>query len=256
MEGVLAIIIIIVARMTLSIIANLIQGDIEDMRAAHRRIRQALNIKCQFEDIRKTGDNSSLYIAKVLVSGELVVPRDNQPVQWIVTIHDVTNGEDSPMPLFCEIGELADENRCYKYTIESHIPYVLSEISDLNLTAVPLFALRGPNRGKRKYRIHVQLKDRYDSDLCFSHGSILISYEQQELGYTELKEHSIKQEECIASLGLAMAAVDGRISKRETTIINGYFSDRYFHLDDPRERNPRVSSTLQRTMKLLQQGHN
>ena len=151
MEGVLAIIIIIVARMTLSIIANLIQGDIEDMRAPHRRIRQALNIKCQFEDIRKTGDNSSLYIAKVLVSGELVVPRDNQPVQWIVTIHDVTNGEDSPMPLFCEIGELADENRCYKYTIESHIPYVLSEILFYNNLHLAIYKFTCKNKNRHFY---------------------------------------------------------------------------------------------------------
>lgn len=225
-------------------------------REFKRRIRQGLDVKCAFEDIRDPGDDTALYIGKITVSGELVVPRDEQPVEWIVNIHDVTNGEDSPMPLFCKIAEFADDNSCYEYRLKSRIPYVLTDISDIDLISVPLFALRGPNRGKRRYRIHVQLLDRYDNSLCFSHGSVLISYEQMEVGYTEIKEHTIKQEECIASLALAMAAADGRISKRETTIINGFFSDRYFHLDDPKERKQRVSSTLQKTMQLLQQGHN
>lgn len=219
-------------------------------------IGDGLAVSCRFEDVSDEDTPAQDFVAHASVSGSILVPRDNFPVEWVVRITDVTNGEDDEMPIFCSLPDFADEESMYEVTIDTHIPYRFSEISDAEIAPIPLFALRGPKKGERQWRVHVLLRDKHKDNEIISYGSQQFRYHQSQVGYTEWKEHSLQQEECIASLALAMAATDGRISKRETAIINKFFKDRYFNMDDPSDRKERVSQSLQLTMARLQGGTN
>lgn len=213
-----------------------------------------IRVKCTFKDISNSDDTQKLSVARVTVSANVMVAQNNQPVEWVVAVVDVTDGEDSPQPVICEIRECADENACYEFRQEAIVPYILSEVSDMPITKIPLFALRGPKRGRRSLKIIVNVIDRHKRSRCFATGSCVIKHTQTAVGYLEWKEHTQKQEECIATLALAMAAADGRVSKRETTIINKFFSDRYSRVQDSTERKKRTTKTLHDALSQLQRG--
>lgn len=219
-------------------------------------LSKGIRVKCTFEDISDSDDTQKLSVARVTVSANVMVAQNNQPVEWVVAVVDVTDGEDSPQPVICEINECADENACFEFRQDSIVPYILSEVSDMPLTGIPLFALRGPKRGVRSLKIIVNVIDRHNRSRCFASGSCIIKHTQTTVGYSEWKEHTQKQEACIATLALAMAAADGRVSKRETTIISKFFSDRYSRSKDSTEHKQRATKSLHDALSKLQDGSN
>ena len=221
----------------------------------NRLIDQGLTVSCTFEDIAEPTDRTSLFIARLNVSGSVVVPQDHHPVNWLVQVVDETEGEDSRYALLCEIPECADAESYYEFRQDSHIPYTVSEFEDINLTNIPLFALIGPKKGPRKWRIFVMVADATNDDQLYALGSQLIDYRQEHVGYTEWAAHTKAQEGQIAVLTLAMAAADGSISKRETSIIRNFFSERFQHLEEPDERKQHITYTLQSTLSDLKSGH-
>lgn len=225
-------------------------------REAIPDLSKGIRVKCTFEDISDSDDTQKLSVARVTVSANFTVAQYDQPVEWVVAVVDVTDGEDSPQPVICEISECADENACYEFRQEAIVPYILSQVSDMPITGIPLFALRGPKRGRRSLKVIVNVIDRHNRSRCFSSGSCVIKHTQTTVGYSEWKEHTQKQESCIATLALAMAAADGRVSKRETKIINKFFSDRYSRSKNSRERKTRVTKSLHDALSQLQDGSN
>jgi tellurite resistance protein len=98
------------------------------------------------------------------------------------------------------------------------------------------------------------VSDAGDDDSAYSHGSILIDYNQPHVGYTEWAKHTKAQESQIAVLALAMAAADGSIEKRETSIIRDFFSDRFRRVEESEERKQAITDTLQSTLTALKGG--
>jgi uncharacterized tellurite resistance protein B-like protein len=215
-----------------------------------------IRVKCTFKDISNSSDTKKLSVARVTVSADVMVPQNNQPVEWVVTVVDVTDGEDSPQPVICEASEYADENTCFEFRQDAIVPYRVSHVTDMPIAEIPLFALRGPKRGRRSLKVIVSLVDMQNRSRCFASGSCIIKHTQNTVGYSDWKEHTHKQEACIATLALAMAAADGRVSKRETTIINKFFSDRYSRIRDSTERKKRTTKTLHDALSQLKDGSN
>jgi len=219
-----------------------------------RRVEEGLKVICDFEDVAEEQESEKYFVARVKISGSIVVPVDNQPVNWRINITDETDGDDSPYALFCDIPECANEDSIYEVKQESHIPYVFSEVDDFSLTGIPLFALCGPRKGARKWRVHVSLLNKWDDDNVFTYGSCLFNFTQKRVGYLEFKEHSLRQEKNMAILALAMAAADHEVSKRETSIIRSYFSTRLDSLEDATERKRNITDCLQTTLSSINQG--
>ncbi len=215
-----------------------------------------IRVNCTFEDISDADDSPKLSVANVSVSAEIIVFQVDQSVEWVVNVVDVTDGENSPQSVICDISDCTDENDCFEFRQDAKVPYLVSQVSDMRLTGVPLFALRGPKRGRRRLKIMVSVVDSHNRSQCFSTGSCVIEHTQISVGYTEWKEHTRTQEACIATLALAMAAADGRVSKRETAIINKFFSDRYSHEQDSTERKQRATKSLHEALSQLQGGSN
>jgi len=218
------------------------------------RIEKGLAVACDFDDVADEHEKQNFYVARVKVSGTIVVPVDNQPVNWLVQISDETDGANSTYPLYCEIPEFADEDSLYEFRQKSQIPYVISEVENCTITGIPLFALCGPEKGARKWRVHVSLVDTRNDERVFSCGSCLINYHQRRIGYLEWKEHSLRQDKNIANLAIAMAAADHEVSKRETSIIRGFFSERFERMENSDERKLAVTECLQSTLTSLNSG--
>ena len=214
-------------------------------------VEKGLTVHCSNGSFEPSVGGPSLAVARVSISGAIVVPHDNQPVQFRVRVADISEDSDDPHPIFCTIPELSDEDGIYVSDQVSEIPYQLSEVSEMPIAGIPLFALVGPRGGKRKIRISVAVTPNDEWEPVFSIGSTEFTYTAEGVGYLELKERTEALEQQIAALALAMAAADGHIDKRELNVIRRYFSERFAGMETADNRRQKVTSTLQATLRQI-----
>jgi tellurite resistance protein len=248
---------ILIAIGVISFLWNMFKGSDETSEYQHdiqRLIEKGLTVRCEFEDISEDGDKKPLYIASVKVSGSVVVPHNDYRVNWLVHLVDETEGDDSRYALLCEIPDCADAESYYEFRQDDQVPFTTTEYQEFLLTSIPLFALTGPKKGHRKWRVHVMVSEGGDDELAYSHGSVAIDYNQPHVGYTEWAKHTRTQESQIAVLALAMAAADGAVEKRETSIIRDFFSERFRQVEESEDRKQAITDTLQSTLSALKSG--
>lgn len=221
-----------------------------------RHIREAkskgLTVKCVDDQI-PTKDGSSLPIKKIIISGSLITPRENQPAVVRVALLDITDDPEDPAPVFCLIPDLCDEDGVFQVAQPTTIPYQFSEVSEMVVGAIPLFALVGPRKGQRKIRLLVHFTDLSSPLRIFAQGTTVFAYKQEAPGYIEIGERTKAHERQIACLALAISAADDHIDEREHTIIRRFFSERFAELDDAAERRKKVTEALQETLKILKE---
>ncbi len=213
--------------------------------------RKGLTVKCVDDQI-PTKDGSSLPIKKIVVSGSLITPMENQPAIVRVVLLDITDAPEDPAPIFCLLPDLCDEDGVFQVAQPTTIPYQFSEVSEMVIGAVPLFALVSARKGPRKIRLLVFFADPDDAMRVFAQGMATFAYKQEIPGYIEIGERTKAHERQIACLALAISAADGHIDEREHTIIRRFFSERFADLDDAAERRKKVTEALQETLTVLQ----
>lgn len=253
--GLLAIIFvgIIVVRAVVEAIAG---GDEkqEARRQIQERIERGLTVRCVDDTFTPADGSAPLPIKEVRASGSIIVPHDRYPATMRVRLSDVTQSESEPYPFFCLIDELSDEDGAYTFDQHFEVPYQFSEIDNMPLTGIPLFALVGPHKGKRKVRVAVGVTDRENVDQVWTIGETTFTFRQQEEGYVERGERTKRREHQIAMLALAISASDGHIDKRETTVIRRFFAEHYTGRDDAGERSASITRTLQQTLSEVKNG--
>jgi len=191
---------------------------------------------------------------RVSISGAIIVPRPKEPVRFRVRISDVNDSSDDPYPVFCMIPDIADEDGVYAFNEPTEIPYQFSQVDDMPITAIPLFALAGPKKGLRRIRVTVAITPDYGMEPVFATGSTTFTFTQEAIGYIEIKERTKARERQIATLALGVSAADGRIDKRETAVIRRFFAERFTGRHDAEHGREKITQTLQETLNRLRSG--
>ena len=151
--------------------------------------RNILTVKCVDEQI-PTKDGSSLPIKKIIVSGSLIMPRDKQPAIVRVALSDITDEFEDPAPVFCLIPGLCDEDGVFHVAQPTTIPYQFSEVSEMVVGALPLFALVGPAKGRRRIRLLVLFADPDNPTRVFAQATTVFTFAQEIPGYIEIGERT------------------------------------------------------------------
>jgi len=214
-------------------------------------IKRRMTIRSVPDSFPSPEGGRPLRVMKLLVSGSITVPSDNHRACFRVTIADVTDLEDHPNPIFCMIRDLADEDGMYSFKQETTIPYAFSELNETPITAIPLFAIVCPRKGTRKVRVLVQITPQDAETPVYSSGAATFTFTQEAIGYLEIRAQREVLEEAMASLSIAIAAMDGRIDKSESGLIHRFFAERYAGYPDSEERQTKISNVTQQTLSLL-----
>ena len=235
MPGVVIAIVILVILVVIRVLAKASNED-RAARQVQQRIRQAveegLTVRCT-DDFYQPGEGGPrLPLKKIAVSGSIVMPAANQPVRFRVRLRDVTDSVAKPHPVFCMISDLADENGIYTFDQDTRIPYQFSEVRDMTLTTLPLFALLAPRQGPRRIHVTVAVTPVHRLDPVFAGGTAMFTFTQERPGYIEIGERTKARERQIATLALAMSAADGSIDRRESMVIRRFFTERYADRED------------------------
>jgi len=220
---------------------------IDKLVKVQQEIDADLSVK-YIKDKIEAEDGEKLSCHKVTISGTCRVPNDNYPCRILFCLFDSTeDGEEDKYPVLCLIPEFADENGFLQYEHEIKMPYDVTTFDDLPVIAFPPQAMILPKRGKRKVEAYVAITP-LNSDRCFKHGSTVVTCTQSGYGYLEYEERSIKTNELIAQIAIAICASDGYIDKRETAIVKSFFAEQFARLNDPEKVKESVNSALKETL--------
>ncbi|MCS6897781.1 MAG: TerB family tellurite resistance protein [Nitrospira sp.] len=181
-------------------------------------------------------EGEPLPVKRIAISGVIGVPTRNHPVQFRVRLLDVTESESDPAPILCLIDQIADENGCFDFRQRTHIPYEFAEVIKMPILGIPLFAIAGPRRGRRRVKVLVAVTAEHSLEPVFAFGEATFTYEQQLLGYLEKHERTKAYEQQIATLAIALSAADGNLGAGEAEIIHRFFAD---YLEGQAEANRR-----------------
>jgi len=248
--GIIAVIVVIV----------MIRGAIETAANKRRqqelaeRIKKGLTVQCRDDTFTPSDGGEPLPLKEISVSGPILVPRNNYPASLRIRLLDITHSESKPHPLFCMISDLCDEYGMYAHDQTFEVPYAISEINELPVAKLPLFAFVGPHRGRRKVHVGISVTDPDDLSQIWASGTAVFTFEQEMEGYVEASERTKKREKQIATLALAISAADGHVDKRETTVIRRFFAERYAGSDNPDEWREKITETLQNTLSDIKRG--
>lgn len=217
-------------------------------------VKKIFTVRCTDDFFQPEEGGPKLPLKKISLSGPIVVPAANHPVRFHVRIQDVTDSAAKPYAVFCMISDLADENGIYMFGQDSRIPYEFSEVSDMTITTLPLFALLGPIQGQRRIEVIVAITPVHGFDPLFAGGTATFTFTQEMPGYVEVRERTKAQDQQIAVLALAMSASDGSVDQRENAVIRRFFTERYADLDDGKDRKKRTTQALQAALDQLRSG--
>lgn len=216
-------------------------------------IREGVTVRCMDDEFTPESGGPSLPIKRVAISGSIVVPQANQHVRIVIRLADITASGDDAYPVFCMIPDLCDEDGLFHLEQSTTIPYQFSEVSEMVVGAIPLFAIVCPAKGARRLRLSIVVVDAASRDLVYTHGSSTFSFIQETLGYLEIQDRTRARERQIAALALAISASDGHIDKRELGVIRRFFAERYSDADDADERRAKITEALQETLTRLKE---
>ena len=242
------------------VVIAVIRGALEN--ASHQRtidrladeVGKGLTIRCRPDTWQPEDSDERWSVIHVILSGTVVCPRPNYPACFRVRVLDVTDSNDDPMPVFCGVSELSDDDGVYAFDQECELPYEVSSIDKMDLASIPSFALVGPREGRRQLRVFVMITGAHNIENVLAAGEVTHQYTQEMVGYATRRENTEKFERQIAMLALTVSASDGHIDKRESKVIRRFFAEAYESRDDGEERKRDVTKVLQSTLKKLKSG--
>lgn len=208
----------------------------------------ALSVAVVSDKFRPRGTQETLPVLRVSISGNILVPNVKEPVTFMVRVLDVTTPGVDPLPVFCLIPDMADDNGLFKFEQNVDLPHRACSIEGLPLVGVPTFALVGPRSGRRKLQFLVFVVSRRDEDTVFGAGTAAFHAELVLPGFEELAERTQHRVQQIAQLALALAAADGRIEKRELAVVRRFFAERNAKISDQNERNRVVEKLMEEAL--------
>lgn len=197
-----------------------------------------------------------LPITQLSMSGNIAVIHDDYPVNLLVRMFDITEGEDTELryPILCSIPELHDENGCFEFVTQIHIPYSMSTMDDYAVCAIPDFDLTLARRGRRRIIAYVIISEAYDLESAITYGSLEFDMVFDRVGFLEWEQHALEQEQHLVQVFVAASAIDGSIEKVEIDAIKEFFSGRYEGRDDASKWKSKATQALKSAVGDLKEG--
>jgi len=217
-------------------------------------LRGTIAVRCIDDNFKPESGGETLRLKRISISGVVVVPKPNQRARIRVALTDVTSKTGDPLPVFCMIPDLCDEEGLYRIDLPTTIPHWVSHVGDMVLGVIPLFALVCPAKGTRWLELTVVIVDAMDPGIVFTSGTTTFGFRQEVLGYMEIQKRTVAQERRIVSLAMAVSASDGFMDRNEATAVRQFFAKRYAGLDDTDVRKAKVTEALQETLAALEGG--
>ena len=153
---------------------------------------------------------------------------------YIITIADITDGNNAPIPIFSKYPEYAEDDG---YIFGLRIPsdfFIDGYFKDWSLLVpIPLNILSFPKKGRRKIEIRVvfgsnSLNVRYgvpqNKEFLFGSHLTSIDLNVDDIGYLELEENQKEFEELAIMLALITACADDSLDQSELDVIKNWSS--------------------------------
>jgi hypothetical protein len=207
---------------------------------------------------RGDGDaRSTEPITALEISGDIEVPFPNCPVTLTVRAVDVTDGDDPSdwHPVLCRIDALRDDDGHLLLAEEFDIPCTSTTLQEYPGPRIPDFALVLPRRGRRRLMAIVTIAPRHaPHSRSGSTGAVRYDMDFDAVGYLELEEHTLEQEENLLRIFVAASTVDGGVGQEEFDEIKRFLAQRHAGNTDTKGWKDRASATLKRTVADLDGG--
>lgn len=169
--------------------------------------------------VRKQTDHlESLNIDVFVVEmrGAITAPHDNYSASTVLTVRDVTGGEEHPVFTALESQQLGG-TPVLGLKMTQNIPYRSSVINDwVVVRKIPIDLLTFPRKGARKIKFTIVVGGTSAS------SSIIMTHECATSGYLEINETRQKFESLTLQLAFAVSTSDGRPDEREIGVIKAW----------------------------------
>jgi hypothetical protein len=186
----------------------------------------SISLTCRRNTVRND-EGDSFPVAEVIMNG-LVLRRTVGPRASLrMSLLDVTDSGTSPKPVRCLIPSLADHAGHFTWNHDFEIDGQGVRFSSQELAAIPVFALVAERRGRRKLRVQVVVADARSKPVLRATGHV--HFEQEIPGPGDLAGFRQETDRRLATLALAVSAMDQSIDKEETDAIKAFFAE---HAED------------------------
>ena len=193
-------------------------------------------------------DGNSAPIFEVEVRGPISAPHAKFPIQFVVHVFDITEGEAKP--IFCALDWMQEKItpvlECR--TDVSPLPYEHAIISDWSRKAfIPIDMITLPRSGSRHLEFLIDVvsanpETRYMlgqriSGVVLASATAQIAVAWSEIGYEEMRERRARIEELTLQLAMAVSAADGSMDRAEGAVIRAWLAKRVEAIEDEEEKS-------------------
>lgn len=183
------------------------------------------------EDSIRISDGTPMDIMRIYVLGSITVPTDQHPCTMQISLWDVTD-PGQRHPILTPLQDHQGPNGQFQVQHDLVIPYQQSTINNMLVCTVPVGLLRAARRGRRTVEVTVMIGPQGYPSNFYRRSAVYFNYQENKIGYLEMRDHVKNSESAIAGLAVAFAAADGDVADAEVHVINHFFSDRYADTSD------------------------
>ncbi len=201
-------------------------------------------------------DGKPIQLLDIAIRGPIAVPRANYQVRHKIRLIDVTDGQDSPMPVLCSITDLQMPDSILFEFVSSPvpIPYETAVMSKwLSLVSVPKGSLVFPRKGRRKMLVESEIVSDETGEVM-DHCQCRISYTNEEPGYIDLEENRDRVEELTLILAIEVSAIDGTLQEQEGAIVQEWIRKQVNSADESEQygKKQHLNRVVQETVQMLE----
>jgi len=190
---------------------------------AEERRKNAFKVKVESSTVE--GDEFDWDVFAVKMKGIIDGPHDNFKAKNIVTIMDVTDGEQ---PVFSLLEEYQrPDSRIFWFESDVFtLPYQDTIINDWTIASnVPKLFLEFPRTGQRKLKFTVFVVNA-NTDTILAEESVKITYTNTDKGYLDKIEDRERFEEMVIQSAMLVSASDGDVDEAEANVVKQWVKRR------------------------------
>ncbi len=206
----------------------------------------------QSESVRLS-DGTPMNVLHVHISGQIVVPSDKHPCTIQVALWDVTD-TDRRYPVITPLQDHQGPNHQFQVEHDITIPHQQSNIDSMQVCTIPLGFILAAKRGRRTIEVMVYIGPKGYPTNFYRRATVYFNYQEDSLGYTEVRDQAKNSEKAIAGLAVAFAAADGTIADVEIRSIMAFFTDRYTDSQEAQQISAAVDAEIRTVLDRLRSG--
>jgi len=195
---------------------------------------------------------NEIEIYKIFIKGIFYSPYDKTQCKYLIKVTDITYNAEDPLPIISLNKDTADKNGYYQFVGDITLPYKITKIGEATVGMLIPEALILPYRGDRQLKITAVVFATVtgsEKPLPLASASTTLMLSQKSYGYMEQEERSIETNKLIAEIALSVCAADDYIDKRETSVIQDFFSEHFARLKNPDKIREAVNMTMKNILE-------